>query len=275
MAAMGGQVTRETIERRLAARDQPLRRAESAPELAAALPVGAPGAPAIAPNRVALSPIRRRVAANLRRSLDTAAHTLVVTEADYSGVERARARAQTKLSYLPFVARAVIDALTRYPQVNATLHDDGLELHPEVNLGISVDLDHQGLVVPVVRRAGDMRLAHLGEQIRDLAARARAKQLGPDAFAGGTFTITNAGGYGTVVTAPIINPGQVAILSTDGVRMRPVAVPDGSGGWSVAVRPVGNLSLSFDHRAFDGAYAAAFLAEVRESLSGRDWESEL
>jgi 2-oxoglutarate dehydrogenase E2 component (dihydrolipoamide succinyltransferase) len=159
--------------------------------------------------------------------------------------------------------------------VNATLAGDALVVHRAINLGISVDLDFQGLVVPVVRDADLLRLTSLAEQFRTLAARARARHLTVDDFTGGTFPITNAGGYGTVVTGPIINAPQVAILSTDGVRMRPSAVPDSDGGWSVGVRPIGNLSLSFDHRAFDGAYAAAFLALVRDILVERDWHEEL
>jgi 2-oxoglutarate dehydrogenase E2 component (dihydrolipoamide succinyltransferase) len=179
------------------------------------------------------------------------------------------------LSYLPFVGRAVVDALRQFPHVNATLGDDALIVHREINLGISVDLDFQGLVVPVVRNADGLRLPAMAERFRSMAAQARARRLGADDFSGGTFTITNAGGYGTVVTGPIINPPQVAILSTDGVRMRPCAVPDDAGGWSVGIRPMGNLSLSFDHRAFDGAYATAFLALVRDILVQRDWEDEV
>jgi 2-oxoglutarate dehydrogenase E2 component (dihydrolipoamide succinyltransferase) len=222
---------------------------------------------------VALTPIRKRIAANLTHSLKTAAHTLVVVEVDYSAVEPVRTA--HALSYLPFVGRAVVDALRQFPHVNATLTDDALIVHREINLGISVDLDFQGLVVPVIRNADGLRLTALADLFRSIAAKARARQLSADDLGGGTFTITNAGSYGTVVTAPIINPPQVAILSTDGVHMRPCAVADGAGSWSVGIRPMGNLSLSFDHRAFDGAYAAAFLAHVRDILVQRDWEDEL
>jgi pyruvate/2-oxoglutarate dehydrogenase complex dihydrolipoamide acyltransferase (E2) component len=129
--------------------------------------------------------------------------------------------------------------------------------------------------VPVVHDAGARRLSALAAEIADLAERARAKRLSTDDLTGGTFTITNVGRYGTVVTAPIINQPQVAILSTDGVRMRPVAVPSPTGEWVIAVHPIGNLSLTFDHRAVDGAYAAAFLARVRELVETRDWHQEL
>jgi 2-oxoglutarate dehydrogenase E2 component (dihydrolipoamide succinyltransferase) len=127
----------------------------------------------------------------------------------------------------------------------------------------------------VVRSADSCRLIELAEQATDLASRARARTLSGDDISGGTFTITNAGGLGTFVTAPIINPPQVAIVSTDGVAMRPVALalPDGSHG--VAVRPIGNVGMSFDHRAVDGAYASAFLADVKRTLEQRDWTDEL
>jgi 2-oxoglutarate dehydrogenase E2 component (dihydrolipoamide succinyltransferase) len=130
------------------------------------------------------------------------------------------------------------------------------------------------LVVPVVHDADGLRLAVLAASVADLADRARRKRVSADELAGGTITLTNVGSYGTLITAPIINQPQVAILSTDGVKMRPVAVPAGDG-WGVAVHPVGNLCLSFDHRAFDGAYASAFLGRVRTLIETRDWAEEL
>jgi pyruvate dehydrogenase E2 component (dihydrolipoamide acetyltransferase) len=222
---------------------------------------------------VPFSPIRRLTAEHLTRSLATAAHTLVTTEVDYAGVDAVRRRAG--LTYLPFIARAVIDGLHRFPRLNASVVGDGLRLHPHVNLGIAVDLDFEGLIVPVVREAEQLRLAALAARIADLADRARSHRLSATDIEGGTFTITNPGGYGTLVTGPIINQPQVAIVSTDGVRMRPVAVPDADGGWQLTVRPIGNLSMSFDHRAVDGAYASAFLATVRDTLATRDWEIEI
>ena len=281
--ALGGLTTRELVAARIAARAAPLVRRRStdevtitapvAPPVASARPAPAPVADAANDTVVALTPIRKRIAANLRHSIETAAHTLVVIEVDYSAVEPVRAAHH--LSYLPFVGRSVVDSLRQFPQLNATLTDDALLVHREINLGISVDLEFQGLVVPVVREADGLRLIPMADRFRTIAAQARARQLGADDLSGGTFTITNAGSYGTVVSAPIINPPQVAILSTDGVRMRPSAIADGSGGWSVGVRPIGNLSLSWDHRAFDGAYAAAFLALVRNILEQRDWEDEV
>jgi 2-oxoglutarate dehydrogenase E2 component (dihydrolipoamide succinyltransferase) len=222
---------------------------------------------------VEFSRARRMTAENMVRSIATSVHTLVGTEVDYHTIEPARAAAG--LSYLPFIARAVIDALSEYTHLNASVGEDALHVHRSVNLGVAVDLDHQALVVPVVHDAGAKRLPALAAEIAELAGRARAKRLSADDLSGGTFTITNVGRYGTVVTAPIINQPQVAILSTDGVRMRPVAVEAPSGEWVIAVHPVGNLSLTFDHRAVDGAYAAAFLARVRQLAETRDWQQEL
>ena len=153
--------------------------------------------------------------------------------------------------------------------------DDRLIVHHDIHLGIAVDLSFEGLIVPVVHDADGKRLVGLAREISDLAARARSKRLGMDEITGGTFTITNPGPFGTLVTAAVINQPQVAILSTDGVKKRPIAIelPDGTDG--IAVHPVGNLALSFDHRAFDGAYAAAFVAKVKEIIETRDWRSEL
>jgi 2-oxoglutarate dehydrogenase E2 component (dihydrolipoamide succinyltransferase) len=207
------------------------------------------------------------------RSLATSAHTLVATEVDYHRVDPIRR--QARLSYLPFVARATIDALREFPHLNASVGDDQLIVHRHIHLGIAVDVAFEALVVAVVRDAGDMRLGALGDAMAAQAEKARTKRLTGEDLSGGTFTITNVGAYGTVITAPVINQPQVAILSTDAVRMRPTAVRSAAGEWLVAVHPLGNLCLSFDHRAFDGAYAAAFLARVRELRETRDWAQEL
>jgi pyruvate dehydrogenase E2 component (dihydrolipoamide acetyltransferase) len=232
---------------------------------------------------IAFTNIRRRTAEHMRRSLDTSAHTLVVIEVDYDNVDKARlpARARFKeeegfsLTYLPFVARAVVDAIRDFPHVNSSVGENELVVHHYVNLGIAVDLNLEGLIVPVVHDADDKRLRALAREISGLAARARARKLSADDISGGTFTITNPGGYGTLITAPIINQPQVAILSSDGVRQKPVAVALPGGGYGVAVHPVGNLAIAFDHRAVDGAYASAFLARVRDVLETRDWAQEL
>ena len=213
--------------------------------------------------------VRRRSAAALLASKRAAPHALALVATDFTRVERVRSGAG--LTALPFVARAVVDALREFPLFNATVSGESLVMHRAVNLGIAVDLDYEGLVVPVVRGADGMRLRGLAEAIRNVATRARAKQLGPDDLAGGTFTITNPGGAGTWISFPILNAPQVGILSTDGVAKTVVA--DEHGGMRIA--PVANLCLAFDHRALDGAYAGGFLRRVREIVERRDWATEL
>jgi 2-oxoglutarate dehydrogenase E2 component (dihydrolipoamide succinyltransferase) len=213
--------------------------------------------------------VRRRAAAALLASKHTAPHALSLVAVDFSQVERVRSAAG--LTALPFVARAAIDALREFPRLNAAVDGEALLVHRSVNLGIAVDLDHEGLVVPVVHDADAMPLRTLAAAFRDLAARARAKQLGPDDLAGGTFTITNPGGAGTWISVPILNAPQVGILSTDGVAKRVVA----DGDDRLRIAPVANLCLTFDHRALDGAYAGAFLRRLREIVERTDWAAEL
>ena len=264
----GGRITRNDV---LAAATNPrLGSATTAPDVAALAPLPQPGPD---DDVVEFTKARRATAEHMVRSLATSAHTLVATEVDYHQVDPVRRRAS--LSFLPFVARAAIDALGEFPHLNASVGDDQLIVHRRIHLGIAVDVGFEALVVPVVRDAGDLRLPALADAMATQAEKARTKRLTGEDLSGGTFTITNVGGYGTVVTAPVINQPQVAILSTDSVRMRPAAVRSATGEWTVAVHPLGNLSLSFDHRAFDGAYAAAFLARVRELLETRDWAEEL
>ncbi len=258
---------------------------EAAPPDAGAAPPRAGPPPAVAGDDevIPFTSIRRRTAAHMVMSLATSAHTLVAVEVDYHRVEQVRAdhkeafreREGVGLSYLPFIARAVVDAIGEYPSINASVGADELIVHREVNLGIAVDLDFEGLIVPVIRQAHHLRLAALTRAMADQAAKARAGSLSPDDVTGGTFTITNAGGYGTLLTTPIIAQPQVAILSTDGVAMRPAAIRQPGGAWGLTVHPLGNLALSFDHRAFDGAYASAFMARIREILQERDWAAEV
>ncbi len=227
--------------------------------------------------------IRRRTAEHMVRSLSTSAHVYASIEVDFEGVERARSAEREafkaaegfSLTYLPFISRAIVDAIREYPEVNASFGENELIVHNYVNLGIAVDLDFKGLMVPVIHDADGKRLRALAREVSDLARRARSKQLGPDDIAGGTFTITNPGPFGTTMTLPVINQPQVAIVSTDGVKRRPVVVdlPDGSEG--IAIHSVGNITLTWDHRAFDGAYAAAFLRRVKEIVETRDWSAEL
>ncbi len=222
---------------------------------------------------VPFSAARRATAEHMRRSLDTSAHALVATEVDYAAVDQVRPG--SGLSYLPFVARAVLDGLRAFPLLNASVGDDCLIVHRQVHLGVAVDVAGEALVVPVIRDADLLRVTGLADAIAGVASRARAHRLALDELTGATFTLTNVGSAGTLVTMPIINQPQVAICSTDGVRPTPVAVAGPGGEWAVTVHPVGNLSLSFDHRAVDGAYAAAFLAQVRDTVQHRDWSTEV
>jgi 2-oxoglutarate dehydrogenase E2 component (dihydrolipoamide succinyltransferase) len=179
------------------------------------------------------------------------------------------------LTYLPFISRAVSDAIAEYPLMNASVGEGEMIVHGDVNLGIAVDLGFEGLVAPVIRQVDGKRLRAIAREISDLAARARSRQLRPDDITGGTFTLTNPGQYGTLMQFPIINQPQVAILSTDGVRRKPWVVTDAHGGESIAIRPIGLLALAWDHRAFDGAYAAAFLNRLREIIETQDWAAEV
>ena len=148
-------------------------------------------------------------------------------------------------------------------------------MHDYVDLGIAVDLDYEGLLAPVIRDAETKRLAAIASEISDLADRARKRKLSPDEISGGTFTISNNGSAGSVLTMPIINQPQVAIISTDAIVRKPVVTVGSDGGEAIAIHPVGNLAMSWDHRAFDGAYAANFLQRVKEILETKDWSTEL
>jgi pyruvate/2-oxoglutarate dehydrogenase complex dihydrolipoamide acyltransferase (E2) component len=227
-------------------------------------PSSQPPAPEISTGTTSepLSIMRKRIGEHMRRSLDTAAHCTTIVEADMSRIEAARKR--DGLSYLPYVARAVIDALREYPSLNATLEGDMLTRHEQVNLGIAVSLGEDGLIVPVIHDAQDLSHEGLGKRIKDVAKRARAKDLEPDEVRGGTFTITNPGAFGAVLATPIINQPQVAILDLEAVVKRPVVVD----GDSIAIRPMTYLCMSWDHRALDGALAAQFLSAVKRHIEG-------
>jgi pyruvate dehydrogenase E2 component (dihydrolipoamide acetyltransferase) len=229
-----------------------------------------------------LNAVRKRVAENMQKSWTTVPHVMQVVEIDFLRIEQARrdlgaqwkSREGFTLTYLPFVARAVSIALGRYPKLNATFGGEKLTLQRRINLGIAVDINFEGLMVPVIKDVPNKSLPQLAREIYDLAVRARAGKLKPDELAEGTYTITNNGAYGTVITAPIINQPQVAILSTDAVRKKPIVIESPEGD-SLAIRPVGMLAQSFDHRAVDGAYAAAFLRELKLIIETRSWMQDL
>ncbi len=239
-------------------------------------------APAPDDRVVPLNKLRRATAAHMTRSIATSAHTLQAVEVDFHNVERARkakgadwkAKEGFSLTYLPFVCAAACEALAEFPYVNASFSADNLIVHRRINLGVAVDLGFDGLIVPVLRDANHKNLLGLAHELHAMTQRARANALGPDDIADGTYTISNSGSFGTMITAPIINQPQVAILSLDGIRKKPVVIerPDGD---AIAVRPIGVVAQSFDHRAFDGAYSAAFLRRLKQALETRSWLDEL
>jgi pyruvate dehydrogenase E2 component (dihydrolipoamide acetyltransferase) len=232
---------------------------------------------------VPFSNMRRRTAEHMIRSKVTSPHAYIAYEADFENVERVRRAWRERfkseegfsLTYLPFIARATVDALREFPNLNSSVVEDALVVHQQVNLGIAVDLNHEGLIVPVIHHAEEITLRGIARRVRDLAERARNRQLSADDIAGGTFSITNDGPFGTYFTVPIINQPQVGILATDGVRRRPVVVELPDGSESIAVHSVGVIGLSWDHRAVDGAYVSSFLRRVAQVLATRDWASEL
>jgi pyruvate/2-oxoglutarate dehydrogenase complex dihydrolipoamide acyltransferase (E2) component len=231
---------------------------------------------------VPLNKIRRATAAHMLRSVATSPHALQAVEVDFHGVERARkaiaddwkAQEGFTLTYLPFLCAAVCRAMIEFPLINASFGNDALIVHRRIHLGIAVDLAFDGLMVPVLRDANRRDVRGLAIEIHSLIRRARANTLLPDDVNGGTYTISNSGSFGTLITAPIINQPQVAILSLDGVHKKPVVLerPDGD---SIAIRPIGVLAQSFDHRAFDGAYSAAFLRRLKQVVEAENWQSIL
>ena len=283
----GGRITRDDV---MAA----IGRQGSAP--AAAPATTASAAPAAAPrgvaprvvagNRdevVALSKIRMATGIHTLMSKDAIPAAFSVVEVDFANVDSTRLRLKEEfkaaegfsLTYLPFIARAVVDAIKEFPHMNSSVGESELIIHKYVDLGIAIDLDYQGLLAPVIRDADEKRLRAISREVNDLAVRARSRQLSPMEISGGTFTITNNGSSGSVLTMPIIIQPQVAILSTDAVKKKPVVIEIPGGGESIAIHPVGNLAMAWDHRAFDGAYAANFLVKVKTILETRDWSSEV
>jgi pyruvate dehydrogenase E2 component (dihydrolipoamide acetyltransferase) len=240
------------------------------------------GAPPAGAKTLPFTRIRKLTAEHMVRSKATSPHVLQAVEVDFARVDVARktvrdawkAKHGFSLTYLPFIANAVCRALDEFPNLNSSVHGDSLVLHPSVNLSVAVDLGAEGLVAPVIKSAGRLSVAQLADAIAEIAQRSRSGKLKPEDFAGGTYTLSNSGTFGTLITAPIINQPQVAILSTDGVRKKPVVV-ESSEGDSIAIRPVGVLAQSFDHRAVDGAYSAAFLDRVRKILETSNWVVEV
>uniref|UniRef100_UPI00374E5FD7 dihydrolipoamide acetyltransferase family protein n=1 Tax=uncultured Ilumatobacter sp. TaxID=879968 RepID=UPI00374E5FD7 len=232
---------------------------------------------------IRLSKIRQLTGDHMVMSKAVSPHAFSVVEVDFANVDIARnpvkadwkAQHGFSLTYLPFISRAVIDGLREFPQLNASVGDNELIVHNYIDLGIAVDLEYEGLLAPVVRDAATKRLGAIATEIYDLANRARERKLSPDEISGGTFTLSNNGSAGSVLTMPIINQPQVGIISTDAIVRKPVVTTGPDGGEAIAIHPVGNLAMSWDHRAFDGAYAAGFLKRVKEILETKDWSTEL
>jgi 2-oxoglutarate dehydrogenase E2 component (dihydrolipoamide succinyltransferase) len=258
--------------------------APTPPPVTAPAPVAASAAPAEAP---ALAPgeelepmtaMRRGVMEHMRRSVDTAAHVTSAIEVDMARVVALRAKLKPELAaqkvnltYLAFIARATVDTLLDYPWVNGELRGQSIVTRPYVNLGIAVALDEgKGLIVPVIRNAQDLNLTGTARAIQDIAERARTKKLLPDDVQGGTFTITNPGSFGTFHGTPIINQPQSAILGTYALVKRPWVIQDDMGSDVIAIRPVMNLTLTYDHRVVDGAYAGMYLRDLRDRLESWD-----
>jgi 2-oxoglutarate dehydrogenase E2 component (dihydrolipoamide succinyltransferase) len=282
-----GRITRRNVlefihRQQNAPRSQP----SAAPAAAAPAARGPTPAPAAPPpagaKTVPFTRIRKLTAEHMVRSKATSPHVLQAVEVDFHRVDVVRRTVRDawkskhgfSLTYLPFIANAVCRALDDFPNLNSSVHGDSLVLHPSVNLGIAVDLGAEGLVAPVIKNADRLSVAQLADAIAEIAQRSRGGKLKPDDFQGGTYTLSNSGTFGTLITAPVINQPQVAILSTDGVRKKPVVV-ESSEGDSIAIRPVGVLAQSFDHRAVDGAYSAAFLDRVRKIIETGNWVVEV
>jgi pyruvate/2-oxoglutarate dehydrogenase complex dihydrolipoamide acyltransferase (E2) component len=213
-----------------------------------------------------LSRMRRQIGQHMKRSLDTAATCTTWIEVDMSRVEVARKR--LGVTALAFVARACVAALREHPALNAWLEGEKYTRVDEVNLGVAVSLGDDGLIVPVIHAAHELSEEGLAARIRDVAQRARSRQLTADEVRGGTFTITNPGQFGSIMATPIINQPQVGILDFEAVVKRPVVVTDAEGNDSIAIRPMTILGLSWDHRALDGVLSAQFLASVKRGLEG-------
>jgi 2-oxoglutarate dehydrogenase E2 component (dihydrolipoamide succinyltransferase) len=256
---------------------------------APAPPAAAPAAPSVevaAPGEAGpgeelyrFNTIRKVIARHMRHSLETAAQVTTVIEVDMTGVVNLRkkwkpeyqSRYGVNLTYVPFVARATIDAIGRWPWVNAEVQGESALIKKYVNLGMAVAVDDaKGLMVPVIHHAEEKNLVGLSRSVIELADKARTKTLSPDEMSGGTFTITNPGVFGALIGTPIIPEGQVAILDVEAIVKRPVVVTDDHGNDAIAIRHMMFLCLSYDHRLVDGAYAAQFMAQVKENLERWD-----
>ncbi len=237
--------------------------------------VRAPGDRLVPFNRM-----RKRTAEHMVRSKLTSPHVLQAVEVDFSAVVATREKYKADwlqrygvaLTFLPFVAHATCRALAEYPALNASIEGEALRMYADVNLAVAVDLNFEGLVAPVLPRVQTLTLAEIAVGIQAMTQRVRSGKFNPDELKGGTYTLSNSGSFGTLITAPIINQPQVAILSVDGIHKRATVI-ESEAGDSIAIRPIGVLAQSFDHRAVDGAYSAAYLRTLKGLIEARNWES--
>ena len=254
------------------------------PTAAAAAPAPAAAASPLRGRTEKMSRLRRIIAERMVESLHTSAQLTTVVEVDVTRIAALRTRAKAdfeqregvKLTFLPFFAKATVEALKAHPTVNASIDTTAgtITYHDAEHLGIAVDTD-RGLLVPVIRDAGDLNIAGLARRIADLAERTRTNAISPDELSGGTFTITNTGSRGALFDTPIINQPQVAILGTGAVVKRPVVVADADGNESIAVRSMAYLALTYDHRLVDGADATRFLTTIKGRLEAGAFEADL
>jgi 2-oxoglutarate dehydrogenase E2 component (dihydrolipoamide succinyltransferase) len=277
---IGGRIRREDVE----ALARPVTRTAAAPVASAPSTAKAPVV-AVSPLRgttVTMSRLRKVIAARMVESLQVSAQLTTVIEVDVTKIARLRDRAKesfearegVKLSFLPFFAVAVCEALKQHPVLNSSVEGDQITYHGAEHLGIAVDTE-RGLLVPVIANAGDLNMGGVARKIADLAARTRDNKVTPDELGGGTFTLTNTGSRGALFDTPIINQPQVAILGLGAIVKRPMVVRGEDGGETIAIRSMVYLGLSYDHRVVDGADAARFLVTLKERLEGGAFESDL
>ena len=276
----GGRITRKDIESILTSESKPVQKPKEAPSKQKDKQVQADKT-----SSDEISRLRKRIAENMVMSKQTSAHVMTSVEVDYENVEILRSKHKKSfkeengfsLTYLPFISLATIYALREYPAVNSSFDLDKNihSFHSNINLGIAVDLNQEGLIVGTLREADSFSLKGLARKISDTSSKLREGSYDLDDVSGSTFTISNNGSFNSFLTSPIINQPNVAILSTESVKKRPVVIEAQDGTDSIAIRHTGMLSLTWDHRAFDGSVALLFLNSIREKLENSDWSQEL
>jgi 2-oxoglutarate dehydrogenase E2 component (dihydrolipoamide succinyltransferase) len=279
---VGGRIRKEDVQA-AAPKSAPVAAASSPVASAPAQRTSAPvAASPLRGTTVTMSRLRKVIAARMVESLQVSAQLTTVIEVDVTKIARLRDRSKAtfegregvKLSFLPFFAVAVCEALKQHPVLNSSVEGDQIIYHGAEHLGIAVDTE-RGLLVPVIHNAGDLNMGGIARKIADLAARTRDNKVTPDELGGGTFTLTNTGSRGALFDTPIINQPQVAILGLGAVVKRPMVVKGEDGGETIAIRSMVYLGLSYDHRVVDGADAARFLVTLKERLEGGAFESDL